>query len=138
MDFFSFLSMIICEVLYTWCLSYSICSTWLLGIRMSACFSRYSLYLCLDKIYTAITFLTWECLQGSLVNEWRWWRLWMKMVQSISSHKPKHSLHSLVAQVIMKSRNANDHTKENTTVEPWRLGVLRICCYQYDPYNNRS
>ena len=38
-DFVSFLSMIIYEVLYTlsWCLRYNICSTWFLDIRISTC-----------------------------------------------------------------------------------------------------
>ena len=35
--FVSFLSMIIYEVLYTWCLRYNICSAWFLDIRISTC-----------------------------------------------------------------------------------------------------
>ena len=34
----SFLSMIIYEVLYAWCLRYNICSAWFLDIRISSCF----------------------------------------------------------------------------------------------------
>ena len=33
-DFISFLSMIVYEVLYTWCLRYNICSTWFLDERI--------------------------------------------------------------------------------------------------------
>ena len=47
---FWFLSMIIYEVLYPWCLRYNICSTWFLDIRLSTC-----VYLCIPMyIYTYI------------------------------------------------------------------------------------
>ena len=36
----SFLTMIIYEVLYTWCLRYNICSAWFLDIRTSTCFAK--------------------------------------------------------------------------------------------------
>ena len=42
MDFVSFLSMIIYEVLYTWRFGYNICSAWFLDIRMSTCFGSHS------------------------------------------------------------------------------------------------
>ena len=35
--FVSFLSMIIYEVLYTWCIRHNICSPWFLDIRISTC-----------------------------------------------------------------------------------------------------
>ena len=35
MDFIDFLSMIIYEVLYAWCLRYNICSAWFLDIEIS-------------------------------------------------------------------------------------------------------
>ena len=35
--FVTFLSMIIYEVLYAWCLRYNICSAWFLDIRISTC-----------------------------------------------------------------------------------------------------
>ena len=38
-DFVSFLSMIIYEILYTWCLRYNICSAGFLDIRISTCFN---------------------------------------------------------------------------------------------------
>ena len=40
LDFVSFLSMIINEVLTTCCLRYNICSAWFLDIRISTCHSR--------------------------------------------------------------------------------------------------
>ena len=42
-DYVSFLSMIIYEVLYTWCVRYNICNTWFLDIRISTCFRQNSL-----------------------------------------------------------------------------------------------
>ena len=42
MDFVRFLSMIIYEALYTWCLRYNICSAWFLDIRISICFGSHS------------------------------------------------------------------------------------------------
>ena len=39
MDFVNFLSMTIYEVLYTWCLTYNICSARFLDIRISTCYT---------------------------------------------------------------------------------------------------
>ena len=50
-DFVSFLSMIIYEILYTWCLRYNICSTWFLDIRISTCFSVWYVVLCITPGY---------------------------------------------------------------------------------------
>ena len=63
-DFVSFLSMIIYEALYTlsWCLSYNICSTWFLDIRISTCFLEKSLLLPFTTIY-----ILWNlCIMKSL------------------------------------------------------------------------
>ena len=37
LNFHRFLSMVIYEALYTWCLRYNICSTWFLDIKISTC-----------------------------------------------------------------------------------------------------
>ena len=51
-DFVSFLSMIIYEVLYTWCLRYNICSAWFLDIRVSTCFMLVFVIITSSVIYS--------------------------------------------------------------------------------------
>ena len=55
-DFVSFLSLIIYEVLYTRCLRYNICSAWFLDIRISTCL-QYSWFVNLkpSKLVLTIT-----------------------------------------------------------------------------------
>ena len=50
-DFVSFLSMIIYEVLYSllWCLRYNICSAWFLDIRISTCWSF--IFVCIWQVF---------------------------------------------------------------------------------------
>ena len=81
-DFVSFLSMIIYEVLHTWCLRYNICSAWFLDIRISTCYGCFSASM-LKKwqperrnfrigwfLFTLIfvgCFCQWYCFNGNLM-----------------------------------------------------------------------
>ena len=67
MDFVGFLSMIIYEVLYTWCLRYNICSAWLLDIRISTCFwSHISLVYRPIELLFVLSFSAFEWLHSDI------------------------------------------------------------------------
>ena len=73
-NFVSFLSMIIYEVLYTWCLRYNICSAWLLDVKISTCYSREVSWLDIALQKTCCLTITrecsWHCLWTVLYGEY--------------------------------------------------------------------
>ena len=76
MDFVNFLSTIIYEVLYMWCLRYNICSAWFLDVGISTCL---------------VWILKWYFL--------KYWQVWTRRVfaQTVTYSTPinnKHTAHA--------------------------------------------
>ena len=103
-DFVSFLSMIIYEilswVLYTWCLRYNICSTWFLDIRISTCF----LLRCL--LWPWITILRIQNLYQMLsipsqLSHWSWYNIIIMILEIMIVQQLLHYLCSPISTLIV-------------------------------------
>ena len=130
-DFVSYLSMIIYEVLYSllWCLRYNICSAWFLDIRISTCFRvfycQFHLPSRLNKphIMHAYHLYIQACIRSPLYQSW--------LLNSLPCNKHLVNLVLLYSSFACHKSGLHLFTNYLLTVLQPRVTTIINSCYNY-------
>ena len=130
MDFVGFLSMIVYEDLYTWCLRY-ICSTWFLSIRISPCY--YFRYVQVLDAYQGVIRLKCQTRKerfqnGTYVKECAKGLLGKQVDNIISKNQVLQIL--LYTQNFLQNVKYTDSTVNRAAVKIYSMKILQLALFE--------